>query len=330
MQWHGLTRIPFYPELEVLRRTPADRLPQVLSLLLYWYSLPEHQDFNLRKHTHQISRSLRIAPQEVEECLDYLQELGIVTAKEHSFKTQSLNHDKQVKTDIILSFNFRALSERLTAYDLPVPVRVLKQASADHLDFYTYLSEERLPLVQGLSGRLTGEKYEQTCQTIGTLLVRLCADPELEDFARMAISPAWLMLCQPPQSGEDLARRWLRREERAIDLDLTDGAFFLPDADSFGTQLPHLWHRGKRQEPRVLAAALYLCPTSFSEEVHFISDLPLEVIEQALKLLYKFTGRLGRLDEAYFAQRELEAKERAVQTARYLEHRSKLAAQSLS
>ncbi len=118
------------------------------------------------------------------------------------------------------------------------------------------------------------------------------------------------MLLQPPVKPEEIASRWLREQERAVDLDLTDGAFFLPDADCFGTRQPHLWHCGKRTEPRILAAALYLCPTAISGQVHFVSDLAKEEIARALCLLWSRTGLKGRLAEEFFAYRELTQSER--------------------
>ena len=326
MQWRGLTRIPYYPELEAVRRTKEDRSAQILSLMLYWHALPQHQTFNARKHAQQLSRSLRVDCAEVLESLSYLHQLGLLKQECRSFATNSQDPLKQTKTDTVYILDFSALSQFLIGHGVPVPVRVLKQAAADQLDFYAYLSPQRLPLIQGLQGELRLEEYEMTCRLIARLICTLCAGKtEAEaEFARTSVSPAWHMLCQPPVSPEDIASRWLRKDERAIDLDLTDGAFFLPDADSFGTVLPHLWHCGKRKEPRILASALYLCPTTLSSRVHFISDLPMEDLLPALTLLHKLTGALGRIDEAYYEHQQLSEEQRQASYRLYLSHLEQL------
>lgn len=185
-------------------------------------------------------------------------------------------------------------------HNLNIPVKILRLASDDYFDIYSYLSPKRMPLVQGLVGMVKGGIYDEAALNVCKVICGICKDGDYEDFSYKALAPGWRMLAQPPATAEDVVQRYLREGERSVDIDLMDGSFFMPDGDYFGTEKHKIWHSGKSKEPRVLATALYLCFTALSHDVEFYSDLDLEELKDGFELLNKFTGLKGRLSEVYF------------------------------
>ena len=298
----GLTRVPYYPELRVFRDAsdPEDLSDLVLSALLYWHALSEHHRFNSRKHTWQISRTLKAKPEQVTAALKHLTALGLLQTETVEFETQSDNPEKKRKTDVFVTLDFNALSAALKEHGYAVPVKVLRLAADDFFDLSAYISPEKLPVIQGLLGKCAGGEYERAAQAIAGIITGICADSSWEAFSHQALAPGWHMLVQPPCTAEDVVQRWLRQGERSVDLDLTDGSFFLPDADCFGETRHRIWHCGRHEEPRQLAAALYLTAQGCSESLHFFSDLSVKELSVPFELVKTFTGIEPRLDEAYF------------------------------
>ncbi|MBO6258150.1 MAG: hypothetical protein J6M93_02275 [Succinivibrio sp.] len=298
---HGLTRTPYYPELAVFNRNEADICALVLSVLLYWHSLDEHQRFNSRKHQDQLARNLRVDTARVFDVLEYLTKLRILRLKTQCHETLTGKN----KEDRFYTLDFHELSQKLQAQGLNVPVKVLRHASDDSYEMYTYLSPRLLPKTQGLLGQIKGADYERATIEIARIICGICAEDDYEDFSYKALAPGWRMLAQPPVTPDELAARWLRAGERAIDLDLGDGSFFLPDGDYFGTSRHHVWHTGSKTEPQVLTAALYLALTAICDSVFFVSDLKIEELEASFVLLKHFTGMNGKLHYAYFENLDL-------------------------
>ncbi|MGN1281430.1 MAG: hypothetical protein ACI4UM_05955 [Succinivibrio sp.] len=307
MEELGLTRIPYYSELSVFTRKDVsnDPLTLVLSVMLYWHSLDRCQRFNSRNHVHLLSRNLKISPEAVKDCLNYLTNIGILECTQETVTTNSENPDKQIKQNEFYTLNFHVLHELLKEHNLNIPVKILRMASDDYFDIYSYLSPKRMPVVQGLNGMVKGGIYNEAALNVCRIICGICEDPLYEEFSYKALAPGWRMLSQPPAKPEDLVERYLRDGERSVDIDLTDGSFFLPDGDYFGTEKHRIWHSGKANEPRVLAAALYLCFTALSNDVEFFSDLRISQLKDAFALLYRFTGLTGRLSDTFFVYQDL-------------------------
>lgn len=302
MEELGLTRIPFYSELTVFNRKDVnnDITALVLSVMLYWHSLDKHQRFNARNHVYLLARNLRANPEAVKDVLEYLTSLKLLDKRNEVITTESENPDKKTKLNEFYVLNFHNLHEELKKHSLNIPIKILRMASDDFFDLYSYISPLRLPKVQGLVGMIKGEAYDIAALNACKIICSICSEPEFEDFSYKALAPGWRMLAQPPATPEDLVERYKKEGERSVDIDLTDGAFFMPDGDCFGTEKHKIWHSGKQIEPRILATALYLCFTAVSDRVEFYSDLNIEELSEGFKLLYRFTGLKGRLSMVYF------------------------------
>ena len=303
----GLTRIPYYSELSVFNRSDVnnDVTALVLSVMLYWHSKDKYVHFNARNHVHLLARNLRVSPQSVKESLDYLTSIKILDKKEETITTNSESPDKKTKLNEFYSLNFHNLHVSLRDQGLNVPVKILRLASDDYFDVYSYISPDRLPKLQGLVGLIKGEDYDKAAFNACKIICGICREPEYEDFSYKALAPGWRMLAQPPATADDLVERYLRDGERSVDVDLMDGSFFMPDGNYFGTEKHKIWHSGKKTEPRILASALYLCFTACSDEITFYSDLSLDELQKGFELLYKFTGLKGKLTDFYFNYKDI-------------------------
>mgnify|MGYP003369398928 CR=1 FL=1 len=307
---HGLCRIPYYPELNCINDSLGDQSALVLSVLLYWYSKDRHQRFNARCHVQQLSRNLKIDSSIVRECLDKLHKKGILDYEKNTFTTNSDNPDKKEKTDEFFDLNFHNLHEVLKSHGLNISIKVLRLASDDSFDHMAYIAPSRLPDVQGLKGLIKGDIYDKTALNIAFILCGICKDPQYEDFSYKALAPGWRMLVQADADPYAVSERWKRDGERSVDVDLGDGAFFLPDGNYFGTEKHYIWHNKKALEPKILAAALYLVATAFTKDVEFYSDLSLDVLEKSLSLLHRFTNLTGIISNYYFDTLDIQGKER--------------------
>ena len=302
MEELGLTRIPYYSELTVFNRSDVnnDPLTLVLSVMLYWHSKDKYMRFNARQHVHLLARNLRITPIAVKDALDYATSIGILDIESETITTQSDDPNKRTKLNEFYSLNFHNLHELLVQKDMNIPIKILRLASDDYFDIYSYLSPKRMPVLQGLVGMVKGGIYDEAALNCCKIICGICREKEYEDFSYKALAPGWRMLAQPPATADDLVERYLRDGERSVDIDLMDGSFFMPDGDYFGTEKHYIWHSGKTNEPRILATALYLCFTALCDEVEFYSDLEIDDLKEGFELLYKFTGLKGKLTKTYF------------------------------
>ncbi len=315
----GITRVPYYPELELF--APAGEQNSItaltLSYLLYWYAQKSTFPFNARQHLVQLSRTLRRSLDDIQRALNSLTEQKILDKTEHRFETNSEDPDKRFKTDVLYTLNFRRLGDLLKEQGLNVPQKVLRLAADDSFDLLSYLSPRKLPVIQGLYGMIKGDEYDEATFDCAQILCGICREEDLEPFSYKALAPGWHMLVQPPAECEDIAPRWQREGERSIDVDLTDGSFFVPDGNYFGTEEHHLWHTTKKMEPRILGAALYLAVAANSKDIHFFSELSITELTPAFKLLKRLTGKIGRLDDAYFDNLEIYGEKLVAERERY-------------
>ncbi len=309
-QLFGITRLPYFPELELLFEQDDFVIVQVLSALLYWHSRDPKNPFNSRQHLVQLSRSLRKDCLLLKKKLEILTKKGLLIKKDIAFKTNSNDPEKQIKYDVFYTVDLHAVSLALKAKGLNVPVKVLRLAADDSFDLWSYLSPRRLPVLQGLLGTIKGKEYDDAALAVAEIITGICKDKNYESFSYKALAPGWRMLVQPPATARDIVGRYLAPCERAIDVDLTDGAFFLPDGDYFGTAEHHIWHTTKQQEPRILAASLYLAVKGCSQDLHFFSDLNENELENAFKLVKDFTGLSPALDEYYYRYLDIDPKEK--------------------
>lgn len=314
-QLFGITRIPYFPELELLFDQDDFVIVQVLSALLYWHSRDPKNPFNSRQHLVQLARSLRKDCQLLKKKLEVLTEQGLLIKKDVAFKTNSTDPEKKIKYDVFYTVDLHVLSLALKAKGLKVPVKVLRLAADDSFDLWSYLSPRRLPVLQGLFGIIKGKEYEDAALAVAEIITGICKEEKYESFSYKALAPGWRMLVQPPATAEDIASRYQAPSERAIDVDLTDGAFFLPDGDFFGTTEHHIWHTTKHQEPRILAASLYLAVKCCSQDLHFFSDLNEKELESAFKLVRDFTGLNPELDEYYYRYLDLDVPKKNVESS---------------
>ena len=128
---HGLTRTPYYPELAVFNRNEADICALVLSVLLYWHSLDEHQRFNSRKHQDQLARNLRVDTARVFDVLEYLTKLRILRLKTQCHETLTGKN----KEDRFYTLDFHELSQKLQAQVQRLQAVAQKQAQEQELLF---------------------------------------------------------------------------------------------------------------------------------------------------------------------------------------------------
>lgn len=319
MEEFGLTRIPYYPELNVVNRDDIrnDCSSLVLSVLLFWHSKDKYVRFNARCHTHLLARNLRVSPDSVKEALEYLSSINILIKEEELITTQSEDPNKKTKLNEFYELNFHNLYEFLKGKGIIIPVKVLRLAADDYFDFYSYISPRRLPVVQGLLGMVKGEKYDTAALNCCAIICGICREKEFEDFSYKALAPGWRMLAQPPATAYDVVERYQREGERSVDIDLMDGSFFMPDGDYFGTEKHKIWHSGKSVEPRILAAALYLCFTAVDNEIEFYSDLSIDELKPAFELLYRFTGLKGRIGDYYYRYRDIHSNALSEDTEKY-------------
>ena len=319
MEETGITRIPYYPELKCLNRgnIRGDITALVMSVMLYWNSLEKCIRFNARSHLELLSINLKERKEDIRESMEYLCSIGILEKETETIRTQSLQESKKIKFNEFYTLNFHVLKETLLRHGCNIPVKILKMASDDYFDIYAYISPRRLPVIQGVFGMVKGEFYEKAAVSVCQILCGICSDKRYEEFSVKALAQGWRILAQPPVSAEELAARYLRAGERSVDVDLTDGSFFLPDGNCFGTQTHRIWHCAKTAEPKILAGSLYLCFCTICPDLKFYSDLTVAELEPAIRLLYEFTGLKAVLTDRYFFYRELTGRELADEQLRY-------------
>lgn len=220
----GTYKNTFYSELTVFNRKDVnnDITALVLSVMLYWHSLDKHQRFNGRNHVYLLARNLRVNPEAVKEALEYLTSLKLLDKRNEVITTESENPDKKTKLNEFYVLNFHNLHEELKKHSLNIPVKILRMASDDFFDLYSYISPLRLPKVQGLVGMIKGEAYDIAALNACKIICSICSEPEFEDFSYKALAPGWRMLAQPPARAEDLVERYKRKvKDRWISILLT-------------------------------------------------------------------------------------------------------------
>ena len=311
MHDQGLIRIPYYPQLQVLNREDknGDYLCSILSIFLYWYAKERYVRFNLRQHGRIIANHLGLSSEALTEAIDYLIRLKILSKSVEKIETKSDNSLKKIKYNEYLNFDFHALHERLADKGVHISVKMLRLAADDGFEFYTHLIPKKMPQTQGLKGAIKGQRFLEGAIMAATLLCTLAQSEEYNEFTAKALSEGYSVLCKKPVTPAELAERYLREGERAVDIDLTDGTFFIPDGDYFGAYTHQTWHSGKQREARILGCALYLAFT-YEQGPAYFSDLACDEITDGLRLLYRLTGKKGLIGDYYYEYQDVTADEK--------------------
>ncbi len=308
----GLTRLPYYPQLSVLFKDGHGPQSLVLSALLFWQTRDEKCRFQKKMHLYQLALHLKLSVKQVSVSLDELEARGLAYSYTESLPKLvngqvALNADGSVQylNRTYLQLNLVKLAYALQeAGESALQVRLLRHAADDNFELYDILNKERLPLTQYLKGTVAGTAYDAACLRCAQLACQVTA--RNEDFAHRAIAPGWRMLLQPPAQAQDIASRWTREGERAIDMEFADGTIFLPDNDCFGAQTHRIAHRGKAPEARILAAAFLMAASCECDSLTFCSELPLEEIYTAAQVLHTYTGLKAKLSNEFCQARQMD------------------------
>ena len=301
----GLTRTPYFPVLTAL--FPQDNNSVLLlSALLYWCSRFRNSSFNERTHIGQFAVHLNLSIEQIKHSLNEIKKLNIINEKrELKEKKKDPNDGNQnsnkIKENILLNINYKKLSELLKSHNIDLSAKVLKHSADDSFDFFATIGDYALPLEQKLIGCAKDKIFTDVAFALAKLLVYI-ANFE-DDFAFKALAPGWRMLIQPPATYQDIASRWLGEDDRAIDIEFSDGTFFLPDGDKYGAQEHLCLQRGKKEEPQILAAAFLLTAQESSQyQLRFISDLSPALLEKAINLVNRALTIKPKLLDIYYRE----------------------------
>ena len=350
----GLVRVPFYPQLQVLSPLHPDA-PLVMSVLLFWMARNSEPTFCEVRHNYQMALHLGLSLERFTQCLEVLKAQGLFLNHEIVIPPKEVTATSKDKIETRLTLNFAALeallqqpaqgafaqqstfAERGTAElnaaesqvgaaplkmpECPISTKLLQHAADDSFDFYDVIDEKFLPVTQGLSGVIAGEDFNQAALLTAQVMVYL--NEYHEELALKAIAPGWKLLLAIPlgqrwqEYAQELVVRFLRSGERAIDLNFTDGNFFLPDNDEIKTPQHIVKHFGKKTEPRVVTSMLLLLlAAALPQRLAFFSELSISALRpalllaaqmsQALQLEVQWEACCGQL---YFHKRRLNPQE---------------------
>lgn len=301
----GLTRTPYFPVLTAL--FPQDNNSVLLlSALLYWCSRFRNSSFNERTHIGQFAVHLNLSIEQIKHSLNEIKKLDIIDEKRELIETKKDPNDgnqnsNKIKENILLNINYKKLSELLKSHNIDLSAKVLKHSADDSFDFFATIGDYALPLEQKLIGCAKDKIFTDVAFALAKLLVYI-ANFE-DDFAFKALAPGWRMLIQPPATYQDIASRWLSEDDRAIDIEFSDGTFFLPDGDKYGAQEHLCLQRGKKEEPQILAAAFLLTAQESSQyQLRFISDLSPALLEKAINLVNRALSIKPKLLDIYYRE----------------------------
>ncbi len=310
----GLIRLPYYPQLTALFDGRHGPESLVLSALLYWNTRDKISRFQKTQHLYQLALHLRLSPEEVGQSITCLENMGIayyvrerqLKKKDPAKLRQGLDLPDEYKEREFLRLDLKKLSMLLQRQgQTTLSPLLLRHAAEDNFEIYDVINKERLPATQYLEGKISGPAFDAAALRCARLACAITAADE--DFAQRAVAPGWRMLLQPPAQPQDIASRWTRPGERAIDLEFADGTIFLPDNDCFGALTHRIAHRGNSREARVLAAAFLLAAAWGEPELHFCSEIDLGEIKEAIALLYHSCGMKARLSPEFCSARLLDS-----------------------
>lgn len=306
----GLTRLPFYKELTLLTDNKVNNKAFVLSILLYWCSKDLDKAFNIEANFYQIAINLNIDPKDVLAIINELIAENILYKvdsnlykKEKKYSENDVRKSKE-KESTYLKLNFRVLFEKLKDKGATnLSTKILKHSADDFFDLYDIINDKRLPFTQTLIGKLSYEQFNKASIIVAKILSYVVANHD--KFARKALAPGWHMLLLPPATYFDIASRFLKEDERAIDIGFTDGSFFMPCSSTSNSNAHHICHNSNKEEPKILMATIMLALNTLFDELTFISDFKVKDMQKSFELLHEITGLVGILKEDYYKNLDL-------------------------
>lgn len=310
MTKQGFIRTPYYPQLIAVFEQDKDSIAKalILSLILYWTSRDLNSCFERKAHEKQIARHLQLDDTFVAQTIDELLACKIL------YKQQKLEQQSKIPFDVLnfikklhvddtvykeqILVDYVKLGAYLQKGNINITTKLLTYAGDDAFDIYDYISDNKVPFIQGIIGSLTNDNFDKAAFICAKLLYQLVNSDE--EFMFKALAPGWKMLINPPASVNDIASRFLHEDERAIDLGFSDGNFFMPDGNLYGSKFHKVIQKGKNKEAKILVAAILLAICSISAKCSFVSDLDYELLEKAIILVHKHLNIKARLDNCYF------------------------------
>lgn len=309
MAKQGLVRVPFYPQLNCLNQIH----PQagiIMSALLFWMTRNKDANYTESRHNYQLALHLGIDVQELVECLKLLKEKQIFDHHIIYIEPKEKTTESKVREEERLTLNFVAFQRLLASFGTIIDLRLLLHAADDNFDFYDVIDLKELPLVQKLNGKLEGESYEKAALIISKLAVYV--NEYNEEFALQSIAPGWKILLTIPMNrsyeeyAQELSQRFLRKGERAIDFNFTDGNFFLPDYQEIKSLCHQTFHYGKKKEARDLCCAFMLAlSTIFPEQLSYVGEYPVSQMEKAILICKQALNLEVKLNDAWFTEQNL-------------------------
>lgn len=318
----GLVRIPFYPQLNCLSALDS-HAPLIMSALLFWMSRSKEPSYCPSRHNYQMALHLGIDIQSFTQALSALQDQGIFNLHSVNIEPKERTLESKVRVEHYLDLNFGALSELLARYGQHLSVKLLMHACDDSFDNYDVIEEKFLPVTQAVHGYLSASDYEQACHLIAYLAIYI--NEHYEEFALKAIAPGWKLLLSIPMHSnckdytKELAVRFLRPGERAIDFSFTDGNFFFPDYSEIKNTVHLIKHFGSKAEPRILASSMLLTlAASFAGKLSFTSELSIKELSESFKLVHAIFPKLDlklALNDSYYQARRLSSEQESAERA---------------
>lgn len=339
----GLVRVPYYPQLNVLRPLHPDA-PLVMSSLLFWMARNSEPTFCELRHNYQMAMHLGLPLASFTACLQCLKQEQLFIAHEFVIPPKEVTANSKERHETRLSLDFMAL-ERLLAHlssqcadqeaidneaktTLPPPLpacpltsKLLQHAADDAFDFYDVIDEKFLPVTQKLCGTLRGDDFTRAAELCSQLVVFI--NEKHEELAFKAIAPGWKLLLIVPihqswqEYAQELSIRFLRTGERAVDLNLSDGNFFFPDYDEIKSPQHLIKHFGQKVEPRIVASALLIALSAhFPQQLYLQSELSVKELTPAIKLVHELWPELDlskAFTPAYFSGRRLNPEQEATE-----------------
>lgn len=310
MTKQGFIRTPYYPQLSAIFINDQNNIAKalVLSLILYWTSRDLDSCFERKAHEKQIARHLQLNDSFVAQTIDELLERKILYRQQQRLCANKISFDvinfikklhvENVEFKELILVDYVKLSSALAQANIHINTKLLTYAGDDFFEIYDYISDNKVHFIQGIIGSLSADYFDKAAFICAKLLHHLVNHDE--DFMFKALAPGWKMLINPPASINDIASRFLHKDERAIDLGFSDGNFFMPDGDLYGSRFHKVIQKGNNKEAKILVACILLAICSVSTNCSFVSDLSYEHLEYAIVLLHDSLHIKARLDNCYF------------------------------
>lgn len=285
----ALQRIPYFPAFKCLFDDPLGA--EILSVILYHQCKGGQSFFCKEDHLYLLKEQLCAGADKIEDLIDKMILQGILVQRFEAVlkkKDPRLILKGQTGPDeyegrCFLRADLSFISALLQRQGLKITPRLLEHAADDELDFYAAIDDYKLPLQQKLTGKVHGAQFDRLALLCARFLVYIAK--EHRELFDKAVAPGWHMLLSPPVESTEIAGRWTQSGQRALDLCLNDGTFFLCDADCIGNSEHYITHYRKHHESMVLSCALMLCIGTICPQMRYKGEVGDKIIKEAETLL---------------------------------------------